>query len=242
MTTSEFARKALGIERIGAPLKQPAGCMFCGRRLCIGEVGAPFEPSKNFMDDASLAYRGRPGTLCGDCAALGTKTAMMATQNCLITAEGVFSLASSGAKKHLLLHPPAPPFALCFSDTTLQHLIWRTPLSFCHEIVHLRISSRLFRMSVPRVREAHELCATLRQKAGLAESSSPLLSLDYHWRSLTSAYLHPAVESAATAAELKTLCRLTPGDWWGVGVLLMRADPQMLAKVRLRGAAASGED
>ena len=237
MTTSEFARKALGIERGGAPLERPAGCMFCGRELCIGEMGTPFEPSKNFMDDASLAHRGRPGTLCGDCAVLGTKTIMMATQNCLITAGGVFSLASSGAKKHLLLHPPAPPFAVCFSDTTLQHLIWRTPLSYCHEIIHLRISSRLFRMSLPRVREAHGLCIALRQKAGLAEGNSPLLSLDYYWRSLTSAYLHPAIEATATAAELKMFCRLTPGDWWGVGILLMQAVPQAPSKVRLRSPA-----
>ncbi len=237
MTTSEFARKALGIESVGAPLKQSAGCMFCGRKLCVGEIGTPFEPSKNFMDDASLAHRAQPGTLCGDCAALGTKMVMMATQNCLITAEGIFSLASSAAKKHLLLHPPEPPFAVCFSDTTLQHLIWRTPMSLCHEIIHLRISSRLFRMSLSRVREAHGLCTTLRQKAGFAEASSPLLSLDYHWRSLTSAYLHPAIESAATVAELKTFCRLTPGDWWGVGILLMQTIPQAPPKVRLRGPA-----
>ncbi len=234
MTTSELARKALGIERGGAPLRQPAGCMFCGRVLDIGDMGAPFEPSKNFMDDASLAHRTQPGTLCGDCAALGTKTVMMATQNCLITAEGIFSLASSAAKKHLLLHPPAPPFALCFSDTTLQHLIWRTPLSLSHEIIHLRISSRLFRMSLSRVREAHGLCVALRQRTGLSENSSPLLSLDYHWRSLTSAYLHPAVELAATATELKTLYRLTPGDWWGVGVLLMQAAPLPPSIIRLR--------
>ena len=235
MTTSELARKALGIESVGEPLESPAGCMFCGRKMCIGDIGTPFQPSKNFMDDASLAHRTHPGTLCGDCAALGAKKVMMATQNCLITTEGVFSLASNAAKRHLLLYPPAPPFALCFSDTTLQHLIWRTPLSLCHELVYLRISSRLFRLSLPRVQGAHKLCVTLRAKAGLAEENSPLLSLDYHWRSLTSAYLHPAVEAVATLAELKTLCRLTPGDWWGVAILLMQAAPQPLSRVHLRG-------
>ena len=240
MTTSELARRALGIESVGEPLESSAGCMFCGRKLRIGDIGTPFQPSKNFLDHASLTYRTHPGTLCGDCAALGAKMVMMATQNCLITAAGVFSLASNAAKRHLLLNPPTPPFALCFSDTTLQHLIWRTPLSLCHELVYLRISSRLFKMNLPRVREAHALCVALRGKAGLAEGKSPFLSLDYHWRSLTSAYLHPAVEAVATMTELKTLCRLTPGDWWGVGVLLMPTVPQPLARVHVRGQTTSG--
>ncbi len=87
-------------------------------------------------------------------------------------------------------------------------------------------------MNLPRAREAHELCVALRRRAGLAEGNSPLLSLDYYWRSLTSAYLHPAVEATATAAELRTFYRLTPGDWWGVGVLLMQAAPQAPFKVR----------
>ncbi len=235
MTTSEFARRALGIPSIGDPLEGAVGCMFCGRKLNVGDVGTPFKPSKNFMDSASLAHRSKPGTLCGDCAALGTKTVMMATQNCVITSSGVFSLASSASKRHLLLHPPEPPFALCFSDTTLQHLVWRTPLSLCHEIVYLRISSRLFRLSLSRVRKAHELCTSLRQRAGLSEQNSLLLSLDYHWRSLTSAYLHPAVESSATPEELKLFCRLTPGEWWGLAVLLLQVAPQAPPKVDLGG-------
>ena len=233
MTTSEFARVALGVPRVGSPLAVPAGCMFCGRWITAGEIADAFRPSKNFMDSASLVNRAQPGTLCGDCAALVTKTVMMVTQNCLITADGIFSLASSAAKKHLLVYPPTPPFALCFSDTTLQHLIWRTPLSFSHEVIYLRISSRLFTMNLPRVREVHELCQALQRRAGFAAISSPLLSLDYHWRSLTSACLHPEIEAAAHPAELRRFCQLSPGDWWGLGILLMQAVPTSPTRVNL---------
>lgn len=221
MTTSEFACRALGIESAGSALEKGAGCMFCARRLEAGDPGVTFEPSKNFMDAPSLAHRADPGTLCGDCAALATKPIMMATQNCVVTATGAFSLASSAAKRHLLLHPPPPPFALCLSDTTLQHLLWRTPLTLSHEIVYLRISSRLFRMNLPRVRQGHEIVLSLRQRAGFSEQNSPLLSLDYHWRSLTNARLLPAVEACATTEELRWLYHLSPGEWWGLGVLLL---------------------
>ncbi len=231
MTTSEFARKALGIPDAGEPLLHPAGCMFCGKEIAAGENAAAFLPSKNFMDAAALTHRSRPGTLCGDCAALSTKMVMMVTQNCLITSEGVFSLASSGAKKQFLLQPPAPPFAVCFSDTTLQHLIWRTPISYSHTLIYLRISSRLFRLNLPHVRQAFDLCRTLQSRAGFGEADSPLLSLDYHWRSLTAAYLHPAIEATASPTELAEFCRLGPGEWWGLGILLLKAVPQPLAKV-----------
>ena len=152
---------------------------------------------------------------------------MMATQNCLITAEGIFSLASSAAKKHLLLHPPPPPFAVCFSDTTLQHLIWRTPLSLLprdHPPANLQPTFQdEFATGTGGAWTLHRAPP---ERQDSPRANSPLLSLDYHWRSLTSAYLHPAVEATATAAELKTFCRLTPGDWWGVGILLMQAVPQ----------------
>ncbi len=233
MTTSEFARQALGIAKVGKPLLEPAGCMFCGRWMIAGEIAEPFCPSKNFMDDASLVHRALPGTLCGDCVALSTKSVMMSTQNCVISTEGIFSLASSAAKKHLLLHPPPPPFALCFSDTTLQHLIWRTPLSLSHEAIYLRISSRLLRMNHRRVLAAHALCLALHRRAGFADGASPLLSLDYHWRSLTSAYLHPAIEVVAEGKELQMLCELGPGDWWGLGILLLQAIPEAPVAVRL---------
>ena len=233
MTASEFARKALGLPAAGQPWPQPAGCMFCGRNIATGENASPFLPSKNFMDAAALTHRSQPGTLCGDCAALGTKTVMMATQNCLITCQGAFSLASSSAKKHFLLHPPPPPLVLCFSDTTLQHLIWRTPLSFSHALVYLRIAGRLFSMDLGRVLRAFELCRTLQARAGFAETDSPLLSLDYDWRSLTVAYLHPAIEAAASPAELAELCRLRPGEWWGIGILLLKAVPQPPTRIVL---------
>ena len=233
MTTSEFARKALGIPEAGSPSDRLALCMFCGKKIAAGEHSAPFLPSKNFMDAAALTHRSQPGTLCGDCAALGTKTVMMLTQNCLITSEGVFSLASSGAKTHFLLHPPAPPLAVCFSHTTLQHLIWRTPISGSHDLIYLRISSRLFRMNLPRVRRALDLCRALQLRAGFSESDSPLLSLDYHWRSLTTAYLHPAIEAAASPTELAEFCRLSPGDWWGLGIVLLKAIPQPPVRVRV---------
>lgn len=233
MTTSEFARRALGIPDAGAPSLHPACCMFCGKGIEAGENAAPFLPSKNFMDAAALTHRAQPGTLCGDCAALSTKTVMMLTQNCLITSEGVFSLASSSAKRHFLLKPPAPPFAVCFSDTTLQHLIWRTPISYSHALIHLRISSRLFTMNLARVRQAFDLCRTLQSRAGFTETDSPLLSLDYHWRSLTVAYLHPDIEAAASPAQLAELWRLGPGDWWGLGILLLKAVPQLPAKIRV---------
>lgn len=233
LTTSEFARKALGISLAGEPSLCSACCMFCGRGIAVGEYAAPFLPSKNFMDAAALTHRAQPGTLCGDCSALSTKTVMMLTQNCLITHDGLFSLASSGAKMHFLLYPPPPPFAVCFSDTTLQHLIWRTPISHSHALIYLRISSRLFRMNLPRVQQAFDLCRRLRSRAGFADADSSLLSLDYHWRSLTVACLHPAIEAVADPTELAELCRLSPGDWWGLGILLLKAVPQPPAKVKI---------
>lgn len=233
MTASEFARKALGVPEAGELTLLPKNCVFCGRYIALGEKAARFLPSKNFMDAAAMTSRDQPGTLCGSCAALSTKTLMMLTQNCLITEGGIFSLASSHAKKHFLLHPPTPPFVVCFSDTTLQHLIWRTPITYSHALIHLRISSRLFCMNLARVQRAFQLCRELQTRANFAEADSPLLSLDYDWRSLTVACLHPALEAVAQPAELIEICRLSPGDWWGLGVLLSGATPSPPAKIKL---------
>ena len=88
-------------------------------------------------------------------------------------------------------------------------------------------------MNLPRVRRALDLCRALQLRAGFSESDSPLLSLDYHWRSLTTAYLHPAIEAAASPTELAEFCRLSPGDWWGLGIVLLKAIPQPPVRVRV---------
>ena len=88
-------------------------------------------------------------------------------------------------------------------------------------------------MNLPRVRRAFDLCRTLQSHVGFQINDSPLLSLDYHWRSLTVAHLHPIIEAAASPTELAELCRLSPGEWWGLGILLLQAIPQPPAKVRI---------
>jgi CRISPR type IV-associated protein Csf1 len=227
---SDIALQALRRQPVGEPWAGPNAmtCSHCGKPIQSGEPHVAVRVGELFSDTRDLASDS--GIVCGGCAVLRAKKSMNGLSFMVLTPEGLFPIAQSIHKAWLFLTPPEPPFVAVHSSATMQHLVWRTPVTLSKERIYLRRGSDLFTLRPATLRATIELAHSIQQRrlaAGEKNAfSSPFLRLDVskilhidHGR------LNPKVVTVMTAPERQHFYQFTPGELWALGFLLAKKTP-----------------
>lgn len=224
-----FALEALGGAPTGAPSPVKTRCSCCGRPIAAGEPAAPTGFGPSFMDDLSLAAR--TGVVCGWCVPFLSAEVMRATQKVVITREGVFPLAKDVHRAWFLLTPPEPPYVAVVSDTMIQHLVWRTPVTLSNDLQIVRLGQRLLKIRrgvlLDALKWAQEAIACIdASKTAEKPTRHPYVSLDREMASFTHGLFRTDVARDPRAEPwLARLRKLTLGETWALATLAKRETP-----------------
>lgn len=185
----ELACSALKLAPIGVELDAPSTCCMCGRHLKEGDLAAPYKPAATFMDARSLVSLSR--NACGYCLVHTSKNPMMALQKFCLTKDRAWKLYSGVNRAWMLLNLPDEPFVFAASDTKLQHLIWRTPVSLSKEYFHMRWGSSVFGIKTAKVYEVHRLSNELHAILAGAEKKKATVTSLHPFVSVEGSLTHP---------------------------------------------------
>lgn len=174
----EIAAKALGAAPLGNPAEKQSRCCMCGRPINVGDLKVPFLAQSTFMDGRSLTDSSRDS--CGYCAVHRNKPTMMALQKFCATESRAWKLYSGANRAWMLHHLPDEPFVLAFSDSKLQHLVWRTPVNLGTEFFRVRYGNRVFGIRRAAIFKAFELCQQLTGALSGASTSKKKVSAAKH--------------------------------------------------------------
>lgn len=243
VSPTAFALEAMGGRPVGAPARLRTRCACCGQGIEPGEPSTPTGFGPSFNDGASLAARS--GVLCGSCPPFLTGPGLRATQKVVITRDGAFPLAKDVHRAWFFLTPPEPPYVALVSDSMLQHLIWRTPLTLSNDLQIVRLGPKLLRIrrrvlieALDWAREAIEAIAPSRPEAAEAKTvrtkskpakppaRHPFVSLDREMGSPTHGLLRADVARDPRATPwIERLRTLTSGELWALATLAKREAP-----------------
>ena len=131
-------------------------CVMCAAPISAGEPCLAV--TKNTFDSAfnnRMDLRNPRGKyICGDCAELWQQAFLQKYSKAVATRHGVYKLASNEDHAWFVLTPPEPPFVAIQSTTTQQHLIWRAPVTYSKDLVHVRFGDEVLTLRPQRIREA----------------------------------------------------------------------------------------
>lgn len=226
----EIAAKALGLSPLGNPSEKPCQCCLCGRRIDAGDLRVPFIAQSTFMDGRALTGDSRHS--CGYCAVHRGKTTMMALQKFCVTESRAWKLYSGANRAWMLRNLPDEPFVFAFSDSKLQHLVWRTPVSLSKEFFKVRCGNRVFSIRREAIFAAYELCVQITgavealpgQKKKKAAPKHPFVTVD----GALDHFSFGVIRKDLLNHEDPTICELTSrirdleldiGEIWLTGIL-----------------------
>ena len=229
MRATQLALEALGGARVGTPWRIATRCACCGAPIAEGDLAVPTSFGNNFTDDLSLATRS--GVVCGACAPFLTIGPMRALQKVVVTRDGAYPLAKDVHRAWFFLTPPEPPYVAVVSDSMLQHLVWRTPVTLSNDLQIVRLGQRLLTIRRPVLLAALDwareaMLATLEPGQPAPENFArhPYVSLDREMTGTAHARIRNDVAAAPRAAPwLAKLRELTPGETWALATLAKRA-------------------
>lgn len=145
---SDIAVQAVKLNLDGIPWSGPTThCACCARPVLPGDIAVRDKDRfrQSFTDGPSLADRGS-GAVCGACSAVMNAGPMSKLQCHVITRNGAFPIGKDVNRAWFLMTPPEPPWVAVISQTTLSHLIWRTPVTIDNNLMIVRLGPRLLRI------------------------------------------------------------------------------------------------
>lgn len=231
MTATTLARRALGLKAQGTPTNAATRCVCCGSAIAKGELSEPMTDSSTFTNGRNLLHHHHsaegPSRMCGDCVPFFSVGPMTALQKAIVTEDGAYYIGKKDYRAWFILYPPKTPFAVVFSDTQRQHLLWRTPVTLDPDHWLVQLGAQTLMMDRRRVIKAFEVCAKIGQ-AYLKETGkqlrSPFVGLDPTMAEMESgrirAYVRRFAHEHGLSAEIDFLDTLSRGELWGLGPLL----------------------
>ena len=231
MWPSDLALMAFRAEPLGERIWDepvPGQCSHCGKPIARGERYDTVSCGAFFSDTRDLAAYS--GVACGGCLFVRQKAVMTACSFVVITPQGLYPIAKDVHKAWLFLEPPEPPFLAVHSSATMQHLVWRTPVSLSREQFHLRRGPALMSLRPRCIRESIQIAGEIAERRRCAGAKSTVTdwlfaSFDRAIREDGHGRLSPQVLAAATSAERRRLFGLSPGEIWALGHLLTSTRP-----------------
>lgn len=228
MTASELFCLQAGLPAEGTISNTPVICGMCGQHVAAGERRSTFKPSSSFMDVQDLCAGSNK--LCGYCVHLTDKLLMLWTQHACITTTGVYPARKLAHKQWLLLNPPTPPFVFVQSNTTLSHLIWRTPVTMSQDLWYMRISGRQFTIRFPLVKATLERFTQLSKRFEDSKPKWPLrhpfTHLDFDLRDPAAWEIRQDVQKYLEKEDRQLLNNLRPGEFWALTILTAKPQPE----------------
>lgn len=209
LTASHLAADALGVAPIGIPWphETPARCALEGCLIRQGDPHSGWVPGTNFMDQHAQACNSR--VVSGAAAALLPMPVMLKAQRAVFCREGAFSLAKDSHRAWFFLTPPEPPFVAVISTSTLQHLVWRTPLCWSQDLIVFRFGPSVLTVRRPRLLAALDV---LREHSG---EDRPFVLLDREEKKPQ----HGRFMASASPALRRQLADLTRGELLALAIL-----------------------
>lgn len=171
------------------------------------------------MDDFDLAARS-PIT-CGWCASLLPKTVMHKTQVGVFGAFGALGLGKDVERAWLLLTPPKPPFVAVVADATLQHLVWKTPVTRSSDLLIIRLGHRILTINRPLLLDLRSVLTAIRREHDIA----PFLRLDREVKDLSHGALNPLLAEVVSHETRQQLYAAGPGELWALATLVKKKPP-----------------
>lgn len=227
MWPSDLALEALQVSPEGIPYGGDAtACSHCGKPIQHGDLHTPVSVGQFFSDTRDLAAF--TGIVCGGCAVLRRKKAMNGLSYAVLTKDGIFPIAKDAHKAWLFLDPPEPPLIAVHTSATMQHLVWRTPVSLSKDLISLRRGGDLFTIRPPMIKAAITAAKALQERRLASEPKailSPYAVVDRKLRDANHGKLSPKAVEAMTQEERNLFYALTPGEVWALTHLLTKTPP-----------------
>lgn len=215
MWASDLAAKHLGGPKLewAEPAKANTHCTYCGRPIKAGEPSHSVALNEYFSATRDLAAFS--GVSCPACARLMGKSEMFRVLRSVITEDGIYPLTKHSARAWLFFTPPKPPFVAVLASSTLQHLVWRTPVTLSRELIVVRHGNRLHQIRPALLRRASDAIARLRE-INPAWRCGPYVSLDREESSLVHAMVREDAWQALADEERDMFLSLKPGEIWAL--------------------------
>lgn len=242
---TELAVRSVGVRLPeGEKARGDTACMFCGKPIPIGSSCQPVKLGRgSFMDDAWFPIRSQVS--CLHCVAMtSSKVAKkLGSANCIVyTLDGALPIAKDAARAWFLLTPPEPPFVVTASATiNFQHLIWKSPVTYSRELIHVGWPTRTMTIRHSVLMRAVEVCRAVAaaameaKEAALKESKKkgakvkpmthPYICLDRELSDLNHGIIRPDIAALAKtipaiADGLAFLKGLSLGETWALATLV----------------------
>lgn len=206
-----------------SPAKQDGVCRFCGITVSKGDAVSTDPLPETFNDRLSLALAGSP-FVCRHCMPLTTKKGLNAIGGFAFSLTALYPFRKFAERAALLLEPPEPPFAFCFSTAKKpQHVIWRTPVSHSRDLFFIRAGHAVFTIRRQLVKETVEQCARFADEA----LQAGMIKKTYSFPFVNTGFVakDPLEDSLrlhflAEERGWNLLSTLTPGEEWAVAVIM----------------------
>ncbi|HEJ2342746.1 TPA: type IV CRISPR-associated protein Csf1 [Pseudomonas aeruginosa] len=198
-------------------------CSHCAMPIKVGDQYSPLSAGAFFSNTRDLAAFS--GIVCWRCVHLRSKTLLNGLSYSVITQKDVYSIAKDTDKAWLFLTPPEPPFVVVHSSSTMQHLAWRTPVTYSKERIHVRYGDNLFCVRTKILREAME-----RTEAIIGRSEMPWISpmlTDRKAADSRHGVLNPKAEPFMTPEDITFFLEsVGPGERWALAYISHSKRPQ----------------
>lgn len=243
ISPSKLTVMAAGIAPVGSrKAQEDERCAMCGTSILAGDLIDDFSPGDSFTDHPALAAK-CSRVICADCKAVWRKEFMQKYSKSVICKDGVFPFAKMENQAYWLLEPPETPFVIIVSDQQQQHLIWRAPVNYSRDLYQIRFGSTILTIRRPilleSVKAARSLVDAMNAGGKKPAIKNPFERLDWAIEDLRHGRLRQDVLALPDAEkEIALLRSLTPGEMWGLCVLLagkgpVRPDPSITPKTGL---------
>lgn len=203
---------------------EPANCNHCARPVTEGELYSPSAVGQFFSDTRDLANFS--GVICWRCVILRKKPMMNGLSAAVITPDGVYPIFKDVHKAWLFTTPPPAPFVAVHSSATMQHLVWRAPVTLDNRRISLRFGPNLLTIRPHLIAKA--LVITDRINVDQKKWVSPLM-LDRKAAARYHGSLSPKTADLLTDEDRDCLLNLGPGERWALSYLMhsKRPEPEM---------------
>lgn len=198
-------------------------CSHCAAPIATGDHFQPLNAGVFFSSTRDLATASR--VVCWRCVHVRAKTLLNGLSYALICPDAIYSIAKDTEKAWLFLETPEPPFVVVHSSSTMQHLVWRTPVTLSKDLIQVRFGDNLFVVRPKVVKEAISRAEDVTDRSG-ADWMNPLL-LD---RKVSEGYhglLNPKAAQFLTDSDREFFTnRVGPGERWALAYICHSKRPQ----------------
>lgn len=199
-------------------------CSHCSRSIEEGEhyerskVGQFFSDTRSLVTSLGAAQPNKPRAICWRCSWLRKRPMLYGMAAAVVTPEHVYPIHKDVHKAWAFTTPPEGPFFVTHASATMQHLAWRTPITYDNRRIFVRFGNDLFVVRPEAMRKALRICDDMNKDQ--PRWRSPLI-LDRKANVSTNGHLTRYGKETLTADDASFLANdLTQGEYWALAYLM----------------------